>query len=111
MELPVVIEPATDRQGFTARLVAPLQLSAVGDTAEEARRQLALLLQQQLRDGLLVSSLNVPTTPTSEPVAGWLPDDELTRDWLEEVKQFRAECDAADRARIGDDPAFGESAS
>ena len=34
---------------------------------------------------------------------GWLPDDELTREWLKEVQTYRAECDAADRARL--DPA------
>lgn len=28
---------------------------------------------------------------------GWLPDDDLTRRWLQYVEEYRAECDAADR--------------
>jgi hypothetical protein len=35
---------------------------------------------------------------SAEP--GWLPDDELTRDWLEHVRQYRSECDAADCRRL-----------
>jgi hypothetical protein len=42
---------------------------------------------------------------------GWLPDDELTRDWLQLMQQYRSECDASDRRRILNDPATGETAS
>jgi hypothetical protein len=30
----------------------------------------------------------------------WLPDDELTQDWLQQIQRYRAECDTADRARL-----------
>lgn len=30
----------------------------------------------------------------------WLPDDDLTRQWLEAVEEYRRECDVADRRRI-----------
>jgi hypothetical protein len=30
----------------------------------------------------------------------WLPDDELTREWLRQVQQYREECDEADRPRL-----------
>lgn len=30
----------------------------------------------------------------------WLPDDDLTCEWLEAVEEYRRACDAADRRRI-----------
>jgi hypothetical protein len=111
VELPVVIESLPDQRGFTAHLAAPLDLSAVGATAEEAHRQLAALLQSRLRQGLELRTLTVPVSGTRTPTSGWLPDDELTRDWLKQVEQFRAECDTADRARLDPVPAQQETAS
>lgn len=40
---------------------------------------------------------------TEQPVVPediWLPDDELTQEWLQMMQQYRVECDAADRARL-----------
>jgi len=105
MELPVVIEPLPDQSGFTAQLAAPFLLSAVAATAEEARRQLAVLLQRRLQQGMELRTLTVPVAGVGAAERGWLPDDELTRDWLQHVQHYRAECDAADRARLGDTPA------
>lgn len=104
MQLPVVIEALPDGRGFAARLTAPLQLSAEASTPEAAQQQLAVLLQERLQAGARLGVLNVPmpSTPGAEP--GWLPDDEVTRQWLQEVEQYRAECDAADRARLGTAP-------
>jgi hypothetical protein len=42
---------------------------------------------------------------------GWLPDDELTREWLRLVEQYRAQCDAADRRRLTEDATSGEAPS
>ena len=98
MELPVVIEPLPDGSGFTAHLAAPFDQSAAADTAEEAHRQLAALLQRRLQQGMELRTLDVPTTRTAE--GSWLPDDELTQDWIQLMQQYRAECDAADRARL-----------
>ena len=97
MQLPVVIEPAPDRSGYTARLAAPFDLSASAPTAEAARRSLASLLQRRMEEGIELRVLNVPA-PVNGTAGGWLPDDELTRDWLGAVEDYRAECDAADRA-------------
>jgi hypothetical protein len=47
--------------------------------------------------------------PGAKP--GWLADDELTRDWLQLVQQFRAECDASDRRRLVNEPPSGEATS
>ncbi len=100
MELPVVIEPLPDRSGFRAHLAAPLQLSATAPTAEEAYRQLAVLVQRRSEEGMELRTLLVPVTAAGRAGAGWLPDDELTGDWLRLVQQYRAECDAADRERL-----------
>jgi hypothetical protein len=96
-----VIEPLPDRRGFTAHLAAPFQLSAQADTAEEAHRQLATLLQRRLQEGMQVRALTVPVPSTQVPLPGWLPDDELTQEWLQHVQDYRAECDAADRVHLG----------
>jgi hypothetical protein len=42
---------------------------------------------------------------------GWLPDDELTREWIRLVEQYSSECDAADRRRIMNDPVTPEATS
>jgi hypothetical protein len=102
VELPVVIEPLPDRSGFTAYLAAPFHLSAAAATAEEAHQQLAALLQQRLQQGMELRKLKVPVTGGLE--AGWLPDDEITRDWLQNIQQYRGECDAADRERLDKAP-------
>ena len=100
MEIPVVIEPLPDRSGFAAHLAAPLQLSAAAATAEEAQRQLVALLQRRLQEGMEIRALTIPVLPAGGAQGSWLPDDELTRDWLQLVEQYRAECDAADRERL-----------
>ena len=41
-------------------------------------------------------TLTVPVKGLGE--GGWLPNDELTRDWIQWMQQYRAECDAADCA-------------
>jgi hypothetical protein len=111
VELPVVIERLPDRSGFTAHLAAPFHLSVTAATAEEALGQLAVGLQHRLQQGMELRALTVPVTATGAPQSGWLPDDELTRDWLRLVQQYRAECDAADRARLEDASDQQESSS
>jgi hypothetical protein len=95
-----VIEPLPDGNGFTAHLAAPFALSAVAATAEEAQRQLVALLQRRLQQGMEIRTITVAPAATAGAPGGWLPDDELTRDWLQLVDQYRAECDAADRERL-----------
>jgi hypothetical protein len=100
MQLPVVIEPLADRSGFTAQLAEPFHLSATAATAEEAHRQLAASLQQRLQQGMQLRTLTVPIGAGSGLNGGWLPDDDLTQNWLQLVEQYRSECDAADRERL-----------
>ena len=110
MELPVVIEPLADGTGFGAHL-APFRLSVTGATADEAIRELAALLERRLQQGFELRRISVPVSGGTEPASGWLPDDDLTRSWLELMQQYRAECDAADRARLDSVPEREEAPS
>src|SRR5437588_9891749 len=99
MELPVLIEPLSDRPGYAAQLGAPFHLRAEAATAEDARQQLAVLLQRRLQGGATLGAIRVPAG-LSAAGEGWLADDELTQQWLQEVRQYRAECDEADQRRL-----------
>ncbi|MBI1914493.1 MAG: hypothetical protein HYS12_07115 [Planctomycetes bacterium] len=99
MELPVLIEPLSDRPGYAAQLGAPFHLQAEAGTAEDARQQLAVLLQRRLQGGATLGAISVPAGLGSA-VEGWLADDTLTQQWLQQVQQHRQECDEADRRRL-----------
>jgi hypothetical protein len=111
VELPFVVEPLSDGSGFTASLVSPFPLSAAAATPEEAQRQLAELVQRRLQAGVELRTLHIPVTAKNGAQAGWLPNDELTQDWLQQMQQYRAECDAADRARLENTSDEQETAS
>jgi hypothetical protein len=60
----------------------------------------------------------VPEKPDNTPLGrksgvepGWLPDDELTREWLQYVEEYRSECDAADREEPPNNGEAGQAAS
>src|SRR5258705_4863121 len=106
MQLPVIIEPLPNQGGFTARFAGPIGITAEGPTADEAHHRLEMLLKERVQQGAQIRSVIVHGTGES----GWLPDDELTREWLQHVEQYRAECDAADRAQLDDDPTQGAKA-
>jgi hypothetical protein len=50
MEIPLLIEPLAEGR-FRARTGEPLAASVEADSADEARRQLELLLRQRLQNG------------------------------------------------------------
>ena len=108
MELPIIIEPLPDQRGFAARLAA-LDLRTEAPTADEAQRRLEELLSDKLRNGLQLRVLHVGL---AQPLArgGWLPDDELTQEWLRHIQEYRAECDEADRKEL-ESMETGESSS
>ncbi len=104
MDLPVIIVPLPNQGGFCAR-VAALDLSVEAATADEAQERLVTLLKERMQHGLEIRTLKVPSSP---PPGGWLPDDELTKEWIQHMKDYRAECDAEDEARILGDDGHGE---
>jgi predicted RNase H-like HicB family nuclease len=96
MELPVLIERLSDGARYSARLGDPFNLTVEGSTPEEAQHRLTDALRQRLEQGAELRSISVRPAP---PEGGWLPDDDLTREWLQAVRQFRDEADDADRRR------------
>lgn len=98
MELPMIIVPLPNQGGFSASLPL-LDISADGATADEAQARLAGLLKDRLHQGLEIRSLKVPSATAP---AGWLPDDELTQEWLQHIQDYRAECDAKDQEELAD---------
>jgi len=111
MELLVLIEPLPDRSGYSARLGGPFDLTAQAPTAEEARQQLAVLVQRRLEQGAELQPIRVSAPPSVVANGGWLPNDDLTREWLDNIQQYREECDREDRHRLLDEPADGKAAS
>jgi predicted RNase H-like HicB family nuclease len=100
LQVPVLVEALTDRPGYVARLGEPFNLTAEADSPEDALRQISSAIQQRLQAGAKVLSLALPMKFPSSNHAGWLPEDDLTREWREAVEQYRRECDAADRQRV-----------
>jgi hypothetical protein len=98
--IPVLVEPLVDRPGCTARTGEPFQLSVEAASAEEAVRQLTALVQQRLQTGASVWTIPVPGQASPQVTGGWLPDDDLTREWLQTIQDYRQECDEADQRRI-----------
>jgi hypothetical protein len=108
MDLPVLIEPRPDRSGFTARLVGPFEISAEGGTADEAHRQVAMMLERRLQQGAELRSVSVTASKCAVPPSGWLPNDEITQDWLGHIQRYREEIDRAE-SQVVDDPNEGKS--
>src|SRR5262249_44065569 len=105
MQLPALIEPLPDRPGYRARLGEPFNLAAEAGPAEEAARQLSAAVDQRLRAGARVVGIPLPGGGTPAPAPGWLPKDDLTREWQQAVEDYRRECDLADRRRVlGESP-------
>jgi hypothetical protein len=99
MELPVIIVPLPNKAGFSARFAAPIALTAEAATPEEARARLAALMKEKMQEGVELSPVSFASAGIPTP-GGWLPDDELTEEWLQHMKEYRDKCDAEDRARL-----------
>jgi hypothetical protein len=100
LQVPVFVEPLVNRPGYVAHLETPFHLSVEAGTPEEALKELAHAVRNRLRAGASVMPLTLPLHPTEPTAAGWLPDDELTKEWKGAVEDYRRECDEADRLRI-----------
>jgi hypothetical protein len=110
VELPVLIERVPEGDRSTARLGEPFSLMVEATTPEEAQERLREALRCRLQQVAELRSITVSPGATPGPNGGRLPQDDLTREWLQAVRQFREECDAADRSRT-ESAAQDESAS
>ncbi|HKI37909.1 MAG TPA: hypothetical protein VKA46_39005 [Gemmataceae bacterium] len=75
MQLPILIEPIGGG-GFRARVGEPFALSAEGDSAEAATREVERLIAQRLRSGARLATITVPNGSSSPPPLPF-PADEL----------------------------------
>ena len=105
LQMPVFVEPLDGRPGYVAHLGGPFHLSVEAGTPEDALKELSRALRARLQTGGRMMSLTLPLEPIAPIRGGWLPDDELTKEWQHAVEEYRRECDEADRRRI-----LGESA-
>jgi hypothetical protein len=111
MDLPVLIEALPDGARYTARLGEPLNLAVEAATADEAQQRLTDALRRRLQQGAELRSISVPVVPAGGAKNGYLPDDELTQQWLQAVQQFREECHEADERLIAEESPRGKAAS
>jgi hypothetical protein len=111
MELPVLIERLPDGSRYTARLGEPFNLTVEAATADEAQHRLTEALRRLLQQGAELRSISVRPASPPGPMGSWLPDDDLTQEWLQAVRQFRDECDEADRRRLAEGSSEDKAAS
>jgi predicted RNase H-like HicB family nuclease len=96
MEIPVLIEPISG-DGYRARGVEPLGLTAEGATPEEALRNLQQRIQGHLAGGVQLACLELPAT--LDPwlrMEGMYKEDPLYDEWQKAIAEYRRE--------IEDDP-------
>ncbi len=98
MKIPVLIEPISDRR-FRASGAA-WDISAEGDTSEEALATLRQEVQQRLSGGSQVTFIDteqlVPSSKSEHPLArfaGCMKDDPLYDEWQAAVAEYRLSCD------------------
>ena len=89
MQIPVLIEPLPDGRGFRARAGEPLDLAGEGPTKAAALRELQEAARGKLTGGAEVVPLELATGNPWLDLAGFLPDDELTRQWLDALQENR----------------------
>ena len=98
MRIPVLIEPISD-QRFRASGAA-WEMSAEGDSSEEALERLRNEVQQRLSHGSQVTFLDIellaPNSKSEHPLArfaGCMKDDSLYDEWQAAVAEYRTCCD------------------
>lgn len=97
MHIPILIEPVAGK-GFRSRGGEPFALSAEGATCDEVKAKLQDQLQNLLRGGAQLLSLDSTAPVVANPwveYAGMFQDDPYFADWQEAI--------AANRQRVEDD--------
>jgi hypothetical protein len=90
MEIPVLIEPIPG-VGFRATGGEPFAIVVEGTTPDDALKRFKKGVAEKLRDGVRVTSVEVPTTP--HPLAEFAgvfdEADPIVQEWLEIMRQQR----------------------
>lgn len=95
MQIPVLVEPVPN-EGFRATAGPPLPLSAEGATPDEAVRNLRAVMDQQLKNGKQLTSVEFPAAPNPWlAMAGTLDlNDPLVQEWQAAMAEYRLEVEA-----------------
>jgi hypothetical protein len=89
IQIPILIERVAGN-GYRSRGGEQFSLSAEGATREEVMTKLNQQLQERLRDGTQLVSLEVSPTPHSlAKFAGMFKDDPLIDEWVQSMAEFR----------------------
>jgi predicted RNase H-like HicB family nuclease len=98
MQITVLVEPVAEN-GFRAKAGEPLPLCADGATADEAVRNLRAAMDQQLKNGKQLRSVEIVSENPWLAMAGMHdPNDPLVQQWKKEIAAYRQEIeDDADR--------------
>jgi hypothetical protein len=94
MDLPVLVE-ALANGAYRARLRQPLELTAEAATRAQALADLRLLLEEQLRQGKEIASIQVPNgQPPWLAAAGiFRADDPVVQEWVKAMQDYRDEAE------------------
>jgi hypothetical protein len=89
VQIPVLVEPLPDGRGFRARSGEPLAMSAEGPTKDEAMRELQKLANGRLGGDAEIIPMEVKSGNPWIDLAGFLPDDDVTRRWQDILRENR----------------------
>lgn len=96
MDIVAVVEPFGD--GYKARCRHPVEAEATGTSRYDARQALEAALAGRVPGPFTLLPLEVTPDKPWIAAAGWLPDDDLTRQYLDAVADYRRQQDAQDQA-------------
>jgi hypothetical protein len=88
MEIPVLIEPLPNGQGFEARAGEPFAVTVRAPSEHEALSKLEAAVRARVTGRAKLLTLTVNTGNPMIP-SGFLPDDQFTRDWMESIAEYR----------------------
>jgi hypothetical protein len=93
MKIPILIEPIAG-DGYRAQGGEPFAVAVEAPTREQALAKLKQHLQDRLRNGAEIVSLEL--TPEPHPLAefvGMFKDDPMLGEWKEAMAEYRAKID------------------
>src|SRR6476660_8876734 len=100
MRIPILIVPSESGSGYRGTLGAPFHGEAEASSPQDVQSKLTAIVRNQLRTGAQIGWIAIPEPDVAHAGAGWLPDDDLTREWLQHIADYRAQVDEEDRRRI-----------
>ena len=96
MDIPILVEKDPEKNCYRARAGAPFAIEAEGRSVHDALESVENAIRQKLQEGAMVFHFELKLAPSLLRGAGIWPDDEMTRDWLEGIEEYRRQMDERD---------------